>query len=148
MEVSYSRYGERGRIDLLAFHPATGLLVVIEVKTDFVDVQDLLGTMDAKVRLATHVASQFGWRVRTVVPAIVFLEDRAIRKRLRRVDTLFDRFDLRGRKAITWLRHPLVGPSGLLWFTELPSPTAVGRVSAQRVYPRRDPRGAPATRAS
>lgn len=148
VEVSYSRYGERGRIDLLAFHPATGLLLVVEIKTDFVDVQDLLGTMDVKVRLATHVASQFGWRVRTVIPAIVFLEDRAIRGRLGRVDTLFDRFDLRGRKAMTWLRHPLIGPSGLLWFTGLPSSAAVGRVSAQRVYPRRDRREAPASRAS
>ena len=137
VEVSYSRYGERGRIDLLAFHPATSILLVVEVKTDFVDVQALLGTLDAKARLATHVAARFGWQVRAVMPAIAFVEDRAIRDRLRRVDTLFDRFSLRGRKAITWLRRPTGQPSGLLWFSGLPASGEVPRASGQRVYPGR-----------
>ena len=137
VEVSYSRYGERGRIDLLAFHPATGILLVVEVKTDFVVVQALLGTLDAKARLAKHVAVQDGWQVRTVVPAIAFIEDRAIRKRLRRVDTLFDRFSLRGRKAIAWLRRPDGHPSGLLWFSALTDAGTAPRASGQRVYPRR-----------
>ncbi|MEO6295116.1 MAG: hypothetical protein ABIP01_00565 [Candidatus Limnocylindria bacterium] len=148
VEVSYSRYGERGRIDLLAFHPATGILLVVELKTDFVDVQALLGTLDAKARLATHVAAQFGWHVRAVVPAIVFIEDRAIRERLRRVDTLFDRFSLRGRKAITWLRRPQQQPSGLLWFSALPVSGGVVRASGQRVYPRHDRPTADPARAS
>lgn len=141
VEISYSRYGERGRIDLLAFHLATGILLVVEVKTAFVDVQGLLGTLDAKARLATYVAAQYGWQVRAVVPAIAFIEDRAIRDRLRRVDTLFDRFSLRGRKAVTWLRRPREQPSGLLWFSALPHPGAVPRVSGQRVYPRRQVSG-------
>ena len=33
-EVSFSVYGERGVIDILAFHPPTGALLVIELKTD------------------------------------------------------------------------------------------------------------------
>jgi hypothetical protein len=136
VEVSYNRYGERGRIDLLAFHPATGLLLVIEVKSAFVDVQSLLGSVDAKARLARHVAAEFGWQVRGVLPGIAFLEDRTIRTRLQRVDTLFDRFDLQGRKAITWLRRPQGRPSGLLWFTALPPGQAVARTNGQRVYRR------------
>lgn len=116
VEVSYSRYGERGRIDLLAWHPSTGILLVLEIKTDLVDVQDLLGTLDAKARLARHVAQQFGWSVRAVVPGIVFAERKTTRRRLRAVETLFDRFSLRGRAAVTWLRAPDGVPSGLLWF--------------------------------
>jgi len=136
VEVSYSRYGERGRIDLLAFHPRTGFLVVIELKTDLVDVQDLLGTLDAKDRLAPHLVKSFGWNIRAVVPAIAFVEDRAIRDRLARVEVLFDRYAVRGRSAITWLRHPTDPPSGLLWFSTL-SGTQNVRTGGQRVYARR-----------
>lgn len=132
VEVSYSRYGERGRIDLLAWHPPTGILVVIEIKTDLVDVQDLLGSLDAKVRLARYVVKEFGWDVRSVVPAVVFLEDRTIRNRVAGLDALFDRFSVRGRAATAWMRRPTAPPTGLLWFTAgsapVPSRSAAPRV--------------------
>ena len=119
VEVSYSQFGERGRIDLLAFHPATRMLLVIELKSELVDVQALLGSLDVKVRLAPAIVERFGWTPRAVLPAIVFLEDRTTRNRLARVDPLFARFALRGRGAISWLRRPgSDAPSGLLWFTD------------------------------
>ena len=117
VEVSYSRYGERGRIDLLAFHPAARVLLVIELKSELVDVQALLGSLDVKVRLAPGIVERFGWSPRAVVPAIVFLEHSATRKRLARIDTLFDRFDVRGKAALSSLRRPTeAAPHGLLWF--------------------------------
>ncbi len=132
VEVSYSRYGERGRIDLLAWHPMTGTLLVIEIKTDLVDVQALLGSLDVKTRLARHVAGELGWEVRAVVPAIVMADDRTIRRRIANLDTLFDRFSLRGRTCISWLRRPAVSPSGALWFVSLPATGGPGS-PAQRV---------------
>jgi len=120
VEVSYGHFGERGRIDLLAFHPATRVLLVIELKTELVDVQALLGSLDAKVRLAPGIAERFGWSPRAVVPAIVFVEHSATRKRLARVDSLFDEFNRRGREAIGWLRRPAEPPPrGLLWFVRV-----------------------------
>lgn len=117
VEVSYSHFGERGRIDLLAFHPATRVLLVIELKSELVDVQSLLGSLDVKVRLAPRVVERFGWSPRAVLPAIVFLEQSATRKRLARLDSLFDQFDLRGREALSWLRRPTEAfPRGILWF--------------------------------
>lgn len=116
-EVSYSHFGERGRIDLLAFHPATRVLLVIELKSELVDVQALLGSLDVKVRLAPGIADRFGWSARAVLPAIVFLEHSATRKRLVRFDALFDQLDLRGKAALSWLRRPPARtPRGLLWF--------------------------------
>ena len=49
-EVSFSRYGERGVIDLLAWHPGRRALLVIELKTLIVDIGELLGTLDRKAR--------------------------------------------------------------------------------------------------
>ena len=131
VEVSYSRYGERGRIDLLAWHPATRTLLVVEIKTELVDVQSLLGSLDVKARLARHVAEQFGWHVGSVVPAIVFSEGRTTRRHLRKLDPLFDRFNVRAREAVSWLRRPTATPSGLMWFVTVPdrgyAATVVGK---------------------
>ena len=51
VEVSFSRNGERGSIDVLAFHPAHRALVVIEVKSVTPDMQAMLGGLDRKARL-------------------------------------------------------------------------------------------------
>jgi transcriptional regulator with XRE-family HTH domain len=139
VEVSFSHYGERGRIDLLAWHPPAEALLVIEIKTDLIDVQALLGSMDVRARLAPRLAEQVGWRIAHVVPAIVFLEDRTTRRRLYELSGLFDRYSLRGREAISWVRRPASpaerSPSGLLWFFSVPN-ARVARISGQRVHPR------------
>jgi transcriptional regulator with XRE-family HTH domain len=71
-EASFNHYGDRGRIDLLAFHPPTGTLVVIEVKTVIAEIQDLLGALNTKERVAPAVARSLGWRAaRGAVPGRV-----------------------------------------------------------------------------
>ena len=62
-EVSFNLYGERGSIDILAFHAATRALLVIEVKTVVPDVGGMLSTLDRKVRLAPDIARERGWDV-------------------------------------------------------------------------------------
>ncbi len=49
-EATFSVYGERGSIDILAFHPATGALLVVEVKSTVPDVQATLAGIDRKER--------------------------------------------------------------------------------------------------
>ncbi|MGQ0607293.1 MAG: helix-turn-helix domain-containing protein, partial [Chloroflexota bacterium] len=73
-EASYSIYGERGRIDQLAFHPPSAVLEVAEGKTGIWDVQDTLGRLDAKIRLAPRVAAQRGWPVTREVGARVIMD--------------------------------------------------------------------------
>ncbi len=122
VEVSYSRYGERGRIDLLAFHPALRIVLVIEVKTDMVDAQGLLGPLDVKLRLARAIAADLGWAAPAlVVPVVLFRDDTTIRRRVARLAPLFADLDLVGRGATAWLRSPSLerGPRGLLLFSAL-----------------------------
>jgi hypothetical protein len=119
-EVSYNRYGERGRIDLLAWHPSLRILLVVEIKTDVVDAQALLGSLDAKVRLSPFVARGLGWRnPTTVLPVLVIADESTNRRRLDRIQPLFTHLTRRGKAGISWLRKPEATPGGLLVFSIL-----------------------------
>ena len=56
-EVSFGIYGERGVVDILAWHAERRALLVIELKTEIVDVGELLGTLDRKRRLGPRDGS-------------------------------------------------------------------------------------------
>ncbi len=49
--MSYAIYGERGVVDIVAWHPGSRAILVIELKTDIVDVNQLIGKVDEKARL-------------------------------------------------------------------------------------------------
>ncbi len=133
-EATFSRYGERGSIDLLAFHPATRVLLVVEIKTGVYDIQDLLSVLDRKVRLAPPIARQAGWRPAAVMPFLVLPGDTTTRRRLAAVAPLFTRFAVRGRPALSWLRAPTAQPPavGLLVMTEVPDARHTDRRRAGR----------------
>jgi transcriptional regulator with XRE-family HTH domain len=83
-EVSFSIYGERGVIDILAWHEATRSLLVIELKTELVDFNELLGTLDRKVRLAREIAAERGWtRPASVSVWLVVVDSSTGRRRAR-----------------------------------------------------------------
>lgn len=63
----------RGWIDLLAFDPASGRLVVVEVKTELRDLGGLLRQVGWYSRRAGSVARELGWRARSVDSLVVFL---------------------------------------------------------------------------
>lgn len=115
-EVSFNHYGDRGRCDLVAWHPHSRTLLIVEVKSRIGDVQELLGRLDVKVRLGQMLAGQCGWsRPALVVPALVLRDDRSTRVVVERHRATFELYGLRGRSAISWLRTP-THASGLIWF--------------------------------
>jgi transcriptional regulator with XRE-family HTH domain len=138
-EVSFNRYGDRGRIDLLAYSPVGGVLLMIEIKTVVVNAQDLLGGVDVKRRVAPFVARELGWRPRLVVSAIFVAEGSSARRHVAALEPLFQRFSSRGQAAVSWLRNPVGSPPGLLIFTKLPSDGGVDarRAGRRRVRPAR-----------
>jgi transcriptional regulator with XRE-family HTH domain len=81
-EVSFSIYGERGIVDILAFHPASGSLLVIELKTEIVDVNELVGTLDLKTRLGRTIAAERGWQARSVSRWVVVTRERTNQRRI------------------------------------------------------------------
>jgi transcriptional regulator with XRE-family HTH domain len=130
-ERTYSEYGERGSIDLLAFHASTRVLAVVEVKTVIADIQDLLARLDAKARLGGRIAASLGWRAHAVVPILVVAESTTSRRRMAAHDALFARFSLRGPAVRAWIRSP-VPVSGVLAFMSLPSGTGAAARLAGR----------------
>jgi transcriptional regulator with XRE-family HTH domain len=141
IEVTYSEFGERGSIDLLAWHAETATLVVFEIKTELGAVEGLLRPLNAKVRLASTVAQkQFGWRPAIVAVIVVFPESVAVRRQVARHETV-----LRGalpatsRELRTWLRNPAGSMRGIWFLSNLHgtvasrNPSAVRRVRGSRM---------------
>lgn len=113
VEVSFNHFGDRGRYDVLAFHTAARTLLVVEIKTSVGDIQELLGRLDVKVRVALRVARDLGWRPRGVVPLLLLTDSSTARRHVRNHATLFDRFATRGPAAAAWLKRPVEAPAGV-----------------------------------
>ena len=123
VEVSFNNYGDRGRVDVIAFHPGTRVVVAVEVKTALGDLQETLGRIDIKARLARTIAGEAGWSgVTGAVAMLVIGDSRTARRLVAQHAALFARYSLRGRAALAWLRRPRPPvPTGVLWFITLPN---------------------------
>lgn len=116
-EVSFSRYGERGVIDVLAIHAATGSLLAIELKTVLADLQELMAGVDRKLRLAPDVARSLGWRVNSVSCLVVVAEGRTSRRRVAEHRRLLRAaFPTEGRQMRLWLRRPSAPVRSLMFW--------------------------------
>jgi transcriptional regulator with XRE-family HTH domain len=106
-EVSFSIWGERGVIDLLLWHPGRRALLIIEFKTELVDVGDLLSTMDRRRRLAGQIVKTRGWYPRTVSTWVVLAASRTNARRLAEHRTVLrNAFPAGSRDVRRWLREP------------------------------------------
>lgn len=132
-EVSFNVRGERGVIDVLAFHPATGALLVIEVKSVVPDLQAMLGMLDKKVRVAPAVARERGWRPTSVSRLLVLPDDRTARRRVERHASTFATV-LPSRTAAVrrWLRTPVDTLAGILFLSDVHQVSTRHRVGGRR----------------
>lgn len=107
-EVSFSIFGERGIIDILAWHPGRRMLLVIELKTEIVDIGRLLGSMDQRRRLGPDIVRRFGWEPVAVSTWVVVADGRTNRRTLATyVGVLRAKFPADGRRMRGWLRDPV-----------------------------------------
>jgi transcriptional regulator with XRE-family HTH domain len=129
-EVSFDIHGERGSIDILAFHRPTGTLLVIEIKSTVPDMQAMLHGIDRKARLGPEIARARGWPVERVARLLVLPNDRTARRRVGAHEATF-RAALpdRTRAVLRWLRNP-VGPlAGILFVSDARLASARHRVA-------------------
>jgi hypothetical protein len=115
-EVSFSHYGERGVVDLVAWHAASRTLLLVELKTELVDINDMLAVTDRRRRLAANIAEPFGWLPAAVASWVVVAESRTNRRRLEQHrSAIRSAFPLDGRSVAGWLKRPH-HPHFALWF--------------------------------
>jgi transcriptional regulator with XRE-family HTH domain len=138
-EVTFSIYGERGAIDILAWHAATRTLLVIELKTELVDVQEMIGTLDRKRRLAPQIARERGWAAEVVATWVILAPSRTNRRRLAAHRHLLrTAYPEDGRTMGTWLANP-AGPVAALsmWPDSYAVRAATALAPTRRVRTRR-----------
>ena len=132
-------FGERGSIDVLAYHVGRGVLLVVEAKSTLPDVGGMLMTLDRKTRLAPAIARDRGWAAQTVARLLVITDSGTARRRIAAHRATFEAaFPLRGRAMTRWLSEPQGGASGL-WF--LPGESQAVTSARSRVRSRRGPWG-------
>jgi transcriptional regulator with XRE-family HTH domain len=115
-EVSFNVDGERGSVDILAFHAATGILLIIEVKSVVPDLQAMLHGIDRKTRVARRIAHERGWQVTAVARVLVLPDDRTARRRVATHRATFDHALPAGTVAVKrWLLQPAGPIAGVLF---------------------------------
>ena len=143
-EVSFAVWGERGVIDILAWHPRRQMLLVIELKTDIADVNELVGTVDRKRRHAIEAALERGWQVgkdARVSVWVIVADSHTNRRRVQaHASMLRAAFPSDGRSIRGWLRDPDRPLRALsFWPDAHPGNLSGGRTPIRRVS-KRDPR--------
>lgn len=120
-EVTFNVRGERGSIDVLAYHAATRSVLVIEVKSVIPDVQGTLATLDRKTRIARDVAKHQGWDVGSVGRLLVVPSDRTTYRRIAAHAAIFGvALPARTWAVRAWLRRPVGALSGILFLPHAP----------------------------
>jgi transcriptional regulator with XRE-family HTH domain len=121
-EVTFAHYGERGIIDILAWHAETRSLLIIELKTELVDPQGLVAVMHRRVRLGRDIAAGEGWRPLTVNAWVIVRESSADRRRAQRHARLLKgAFPDDGRRARGWMAGPVGTLSALSFWSDGPA---------------------------
>jgi hypothetical protein len=136
IEVSYAIYGERGSIDVLAWHAVTRTLLVVEVKSELTSVEETLRKHDEKTRLARRIAgADLGWGSATTVARLLVLPDLSTpRRRVARHDAILgSAYPLRGQVVRQWLRSPNGKMSGLLFIDAIADSRRPASISRKRI---------------
>ena len=133
-EVSFSIYGERGVVDVLAWHPERRAVLAIELKTELVDVNELMGNLDRKRRLSRTIARDLGWDAAEASAWVIVAESRTNRRRIAAHEAVLrTAFPADGPAMRRWLRAPVGAIAGLsTWSGNGGSTKRVHRVSTGR----------------
>ena len=140
VEYTFNHYGERGSVDILAWHAEKRALLIIEVKSRLLDSQETISTLARKARIVPQLLlRERGWRPVLIGVVLAMDELTANRSAVRRHSATFEAaYPQRGRAVRAWIRRP-AGPLTALWFLSA-SNTATGtRARGSRKRVRRTP---------
>lgn len=128
-EASFNNFGERGVVDLVAWHPGRRTLLLVEIKTTLVDPSGLLMVADRRRRLASVIARDSGWSPLIIAQWAVLADGRTNHRRVAdHRSMLRAAFPADGRTVPGWLRDPS-SPLDALWFLPDTPARSAGRAA-------------------
>jgi transcriptional regulator with XRE-family HTH domain len=126
-EASFNHFGERGVVDLVAWHAERQTLLLVEIKTELVDPSGLLAVTDRRRRLAHVIAHDSGWKPNVIAQWVVLANGRTNERRVADHRSLLRAaFPNDGRSIASWLADPRT-PLDALWFLPDVADRSTGR---------------------
>lgn len=117
VEYTFNRYGDRGSVDVLAWHASARALLLIEVKSELDSVEAVLRSMNTKSRVVPELlANDPGWHAKSIASILVLPDESTARPAVDRMSPVFDvSFPGRTVAIRRWLRKPAEHLRGV-WF--------------------------------
>jgi len=128
LEYSFNHYGDRGSVDVVAWQQDRAAILLVEVKTRLVDIQDLLSSMHKKRRVVPETwRAQHGMRPRHVGSVLVLPDATVHRSAVARQSAIFD-LDLPERTSAVgnWLARPESDLHAIWFVRDIPTVTRKG----------------------
>lgn len=139
-EVSFAYHGDRGVIDIVAWHAESTTMLVIELKTRIADVNDLMATMDIRGRVARRIANERGWSPEAIGLWVVVAPTRTNGRILaEHAMVLRAKFPGDGRTMRRWLPNPSGNVAALSFLPQV----HLGTLGRDATTPRRVRRSRP-----
>jgi transcriptional regulator with XRE-family HTH domain len=137
VEFGFNRYGDRGSVDVLAWHPATRTLLIGEVKSILTDLQATFTSLATKVRVVPMLAPrELGWNVTSIGRLLVTPGSTANRTTVARHRATFDVVLPDRMPSIrSWLRRPTGSIAGLWLLSSMPTGTATNVIRVRGGLP-------------
>jgi transcriptional regulator with XRE-family HTH domain len=117
VEYTFNHFGDRGSVDVVAWHAGATALLLVEVKSELDGLETVLRPMDVKARAVPPLlARERGWRVRWLGSVLVLPDEAMARRAVERMGPVLDvALPARTVAARRWLRVP-AGPLRAIWF--------------------------------
>lgn len=145
VEYTFNRFGERGSVDVLAWHAMTRTLLIVEVKSALTDLQAMLLSLGRKLPLLPGIVRrERGWDPVAVGRIVVVAGTTPNRAVVAAHPAIFDvSLPARARDIKAWLREPS-GPIAGVWFVSREAVPTVRATGRRRRLARRDRASLPA----
>jgi transcriptional regulator with XRE-family HTH domain len=133
-EFSFNHYGDRGSVDVLAWRSDFEALLIVEVKTDIRNVNELLRRLDVKRRVVPGVmAREHGRQARSVATVLVLPSTSAGRRAIRSHEATFDAaLPARTVEVRRWLQNPDRDIAGILFVPDTARGGARSRITVAK----------------
>lgn len=138
VEFTFNEYGDRGSVDILAWHAGTRTLLLVEVKSRIDDLQEAARSFMVKVRVVPKaVEREHGWQPATVSRVLAIIDTHANRALVGEHAATFDSI-WAGRTAAVrrHIREPAAPLGGGIMFVPAgrlgPAARTVARVRQRR----------------